>query len=311
MLRRAFLWLSERRGIFDLVKRNGFARRIASRFVAGETVESAIVVSRALNAAGIRVSLDLLGESVTNAAETRRARDEVRETIDAITDAGVKGGVSVKLTQLGLDIDRTLCLENVRTILRHAREREVFIRIDMESSDYTERTLRMFFDHLQPEFHGRTGVVIQSYLHRSDRDVEKLVERGASVRLCKGAYAEPPSVAFQARREVNASFVRLMERLLLGGHYPAIATHDEALVGHAVDFASRHNLASDQFEFQLLYGVRRDLQNRLQREGFNVRVYIPFGTAWYPYLMRRLAERPANTAFMLRSLVKEAVARGR
>lgn len=309
MLRRTFLWLSERRSVFDFVKRNRLTRMVASRFVAGETIDTAITVSRTLNAAGIKVSLDLLGESVANAAATLRARDEVTETVDAITAARIKGGVSVKLTQLGLDVDEVLCLENVRQILLHARERDVFVRIDMEGSTYTERTLRMFFDHLQPEFDGRTGVVIQSYLRRSARDLEELVRRGASVRLCKGAYAEPSSIAFQGRAEVNASFVRLMERLLLEGHHPAIATHDDALVDHAVQFVSRHNVAKDRFEFQLLYGVRRDLQERLRREGFEVRVYIPFGSAWYPYLMRRMAERPANTAFILRSMVKEAFRR--
>lgn len=309
MLRRTFLWLSERRGVFNFVKRNRLTRMVASRFVAGETIEAAITVGRTLNDAGIKVSLDLLGESVASAAATQLARDEVTETIDAITDGEIKGGVSVKLTQLGLDVDEDLCLENIRGILNHAQQRNVFVRIDMEGSPYTERTLRMFLDHLQPEFDGRTGVVIQSYLRRSANDLEELVRRGASVRLCKGAYAEPSSIAFQNRGEVNASFVRLMERLLLEGHHPAIATHDDALVEHAVQFASRHNVANDQFEFQLLYGVRRDLQERLRRGGFEVRVYVPFGSAWYPYLMRRMAERPGNTVFLLRSVVREAIRR--
>lgn len=309
MLRRTFLWLSERRGVFNFVKRNRLTRMVASRFVAGETIEAAITVGRTLNDAGIKVSLDLLGESVASAAATQLARDEVTETIDAITDGEIKGGVSVKLTQLGLDVDEDLCLENIRGVLNHAQQRDVFVRIDMEGSPYTERTLRMFLDHLQPEFDGRTGVVIQSYLRRSANDLEELVRRGASVRLCKGAYAEPSSIAFQNRGEVNASFVRLMERLLLEGHHPAIATHDDALVEHAVQFASRHNVANDQFEFQLLYGVRRDLQERLRRGGFEVRVYVPFGSAWYPYLMRRMAERPGNTVFLLRSVVREAIRR--
>lgn len=309
MLRSMFLWLSERRSIFDFVKRNGLARRIASRFVAGETINHAIEASHSLNASGINVSLDLLGESVANAAATHVARREVIETVDAIARAGIRGGVSLKLTQLGLDVDQTLCLENIRAILRHSREKQVFVRIDMEGSDYTERTLRMFFDHLLPEFDARTGVVIQSYLRRSERDIDELIRRAARVRLCKGAYAEPPSVAFQERREVTASFKKLMERLLLEGDYPAIATHDDELVRHAEQLVARHGIAKDRFEFQLLYGVRRDLQERLSREGYNVRVYIPFGAAWYPYLMRRLAERPANVAFMVGSLLKETLSR--
>jgi proline dehydrogenase len=303
MLRSAFLWLSEHRGIFEFVKRNGVAR------IAGWTRDIAVAASNALNAAGIKVSLDLLGESVANEAETRRARDEVIATVDAIARHAIKGGVSVKLTQLGLDIDEGLCRENMRSILEHAGNHAVFIRIDMESSEYTERTLRMFCDHLQAEFNERTGVVIQSYLRRSERDVADLMARGASVRLCKGAYAEPASVAFQGRAEVGASFVRLMEQLLLEGRHPAIATHDDELITRTEEFAARHGVPRDRFEFQLLYGVRRDLQERLRREGYMVRVYIPFGSAWYPYLMRRLAERPANVAFMVASMFKESVSR--
>ena len=306
MLRRTFLWLSERRSIFNFVKRNGLARKIASRFVAGESVESAVTAGRALNEAGVAVSLDVLGESVTHADETRAARDEVLETVEAIASEGVDGGVSVKLTQLGLDLDESLCLDNMRAILRHASDRGVFVRVDMESSDYTQRTLDLFYKYLHPEFGDRTGVVIQSYLRRSAQDVEHLIARGASVRLCKGAYAEPPAVAFQERHEVDASFVRLMERLLIKGCQPALATHDDAIVHKAERLAERHAISKDRFEFQLLYGVRRDLQERLQRDGYRVRVYIPFGSAWYPYLMRRLAERPANVVFMIASMLKEA-----
>ncbi len=309
MLRRTFLWLSERRSIFDFVKRNGVARRIASRFVAGETVGQAMAASRALNDAGIKVTLDLLGESVANAEATRVARNEVLETIGAIGTQSIDGGVSIKLTQLGLDIDESLCRENLSDILETANRHGVFVRIDMESSEYTERTLRMFYDHVQPRYSEHSGVVIQAYLRRSDHDIEELIARNASVRLCKGAYAEPASVAFHDRREVSMSFVRLMEKLLVEGHRPAIATHDDALVEQAKAFVTRHQIPKEQFEFQLLYGVRRDLQDRLHREGFRVRVYIPFGSAWYPYLMRRLAERPANIAFMGASMIKEAFAR--
>jgi proline dehydrogenase len=308
MLRRTFLWLSERRGVFDFVKRNGIARRIASRFVAGETVESAVEAARLLNAGGILVSLDVLGESVSSADGTRTARDEVIETLDAISQSGIDGNVSVKLTQLGLDIDRDLCVHNMRWILRRARQHDVFVRIDMESSEHTERTLDLFLNALHPEFGELCGVVIQSYLRRSAADIERLIERQARVRLCKGAYAEPPEVALQGR-EVDAAFARLMEALLERGNYPAIATHDETLIDHAVAFAERRQIGKERFEFQLLYGVRRDLQQRLRKAGYNVRVYVPFGAAWYPYLMRRLAERPANLVSMAASTVKEAVSR--
>ncbi len=307
MLRRTFLWLSERRGVFEFIKRNGFARRIAGRFVAGETLETAIEASRMLNGDGTRVSLDLLGESVTKAEETHGARREVIETLEGIARSGVDGNISLKLTQLGLDISTELCTEHMRVVLRRALELGIFVRMDMESSDYTQRTLDLFLDVLQPEFADQTGVVIQSYLRRSAQDVEKLIARGARVRLCKGAYAEPESVAFQSRREVAASFVALMERLLERGNYPGIATHDERLINHAVKFVVERGIPAERFEFQMLYGVRRDLQQALRRGGYNLRVYIPFGTAWYPYLMRRLAERPTNIASMTVSVIKEAL----
>jgi proline dehydrogenase len=272
-------------------------------------LESAIAVGRALNARGISVSLDLLGESVSSPAETHAARDEVVRTIEAVANAQIDGNVSVKLTQLGLDIATELCAENMHRVLTRAREVDVFVRIDMESSAYTERTLRLFYDVLHPEFSDLTGVVIQSYLRRSKDDVEELVRRGARVRLCKGAYAEPAEVAFQERDEVSASFGRLMRMLLEGGNFPGIATHDDLLIDETVAFAEEHSIAAERFEFQMLHGVRRDLQESLKAQGYNVRVYVPFGTHWYPYLMRRLAERPANVAFMAGSLFKETFKR--
>lgn len=309
MMRGLFLWLSERQSIFRFVKRNGLARRMAQRFVAGETLDSALAASRELNARGIVVSLDLLGESVTNAEETRDARDEVLEIIDGIADAAIQGNVSIKLTQLGLDIDRELCIENMRAILARARERGVFARIDMESSEYTARTLELFRDVLHPEFGNTAGVVIQSYLRRSARDVGELIERGARVRLCKGAYSEPPEVAFQERTEVDRSYIELMEQLLRRGAYPGIATHDEKIIDHALAFVGGAAIPVERFEFQMLYGVRRDLQDALVAKGYNLRVYVPFGVAWYSYLMRRLAERPANVAFLFFSMVKETFRR--
>jgi proline dehydrogenase len=229
----------------------------------------------------------------------------VLQTLDGIASSGIEGNVSVKLTQLGLDIDPTLCAENMHAILSQARALDVFVRMDMESSAHTERTLRLFYDDLHPTFGHLTGVVIQSYLRRSRSDVEELIARGARVRLCKGAYAEPPEVAFQERAEVSASFTTLMRQLLERGTYPAIATHDEALLDQTVAFATAHDIDPTRFEFQMLYGVRRDLQDSLKARGYNVRVYVPFGTHWYPYLMRRLAERPANMTFMAASLLKE------
>lgn len=228
-------------------------------------------------------------------------------TLDTIAESGIQGHVSVKLTQLGLAIDLDLCRRNIWAILEHARALDIFVRIDMEGSDYTERTLRLFFDALEPEFHDHTGVVIQSYLYRSGDDVEQLIQRRARVRLCKGAYAEPDAIALQDQREVAGAFVRLLERLLQDGNYPAIATHDERLINRAVALAQQYGVGADRFEFQMLYGVRRDLQEQLRADGYNMRVYVPFGTAWYPYLMRRLAERPGNVAFMAGSVMREFV----
>ncbi len=305
MLRNTFLWLSEQPRVFRFLKRNRAGRSVASRFVAGETVSTAIEAARVLTERNITASLDLLGESVTTAAETHTARDEVLETLEGMAEANLEPNVSVKLTQLGLDIDQSLCLENMRVILTRARDLDAFVRIDMESSEYTERTLSMFFEDLAPAFGKHTGVVIQSYLKRSADDVANLIAARARVRLCKGAYAEPESVAFQDRDAVDGSYVDLMESLLEHGNYPALATHDPKLIDHAITFVEREGIDPSRFEFQMLYGVRRDLQDQLRSRGFNMRVYIPFGTAWYPYLMRRLAERPANVGFMVGSVVRE------
>jgi len=303
-----FLWLSERRSVFNFVKSNGLARKLASRFVAGETVDSAVQAAKVLNKDGTMVSLDLLGESVSSREETEAARDEVLEILDAITNEGVDGNVSVKLTQLGLDIDRQLCLDNMGQILTRATELDTFVRIDMESTEYTERTMEIFRD-LYGEFGTITGLVIQCYLRRSANDIEELIKLGARVRLCKGAYAEPADLAFQDMEEIRQSFIQLMTRLLQDGNYPAIATHDDSLVDWALQHVKENNISKDKFEFQMLYGVRRDLQQKLRGLGYNVRVYIPFGSNWYPYLMRRMAERSSNVGFMVRSLMKEMFSR--
>ena len=309
MIRTGLLWLSEQPRIFRFVRSNGLARRFASRFVAGETVEDAVGASRRLNAAGVSASLDLLGEAVRSRAEARAARDTYLETLERIPAVGADANVSLKLTQMGLDIDEALCLANVRAIIAKAKSLDSFVRIDMEQSTYVDRTLRLFTQALHPEFGDAVGVVLQSYLRRTARDVEDMIALGARVRLCKGAYKEPGDVAFPAKRDVDRNYVRCMDRLLDGGNYPGIATHDVKIIAHAREFTRQKGIPPGRFEFQLLYGVRRDLQHRLRREGYNVRVYVPFGDHWYPYLLRRLVERPANIAFLLGSMVKESVRR--
>ncbi|HYT04618.1 MAG TPA: proline dehydrogenase family protein [Gemmatimonadales bacterium] len=309
MLRASLLWLSEQPRIFGFVRTNGLARRFAARFVAGETVESGVAALQELNAAAITASLDLLGEAVHNAAEARAARDTYLRTLDRIRVVGAAAHVSVKLTQMGLDIDETLCVDNLRAIIARAQAQGSFVRVDMEQSEYVERTLRVFKQQLHPPFGNAVGVVLQSYLRRTEQDVEQMVALGARVRLCKGAYQEPATVAFPDKRDVDANYVRCMERLLLQGNYPAIATHDVRIVERAKTFARDRGIQPARFEFQMLYGVRRDLQLALRRQGYNVRVYVPFGTQWYPYLMRRLAERPANVVFLLGNVVREFLRR--
>ena len=309
MLRTGLLWLSEQPRIFRFIRGNGLARRFASRFVAGETVDSGVAALKDLNAAGIIASLDVLGESVHNAGEAHAARDTYLETLDRIRAAGADANVSLKLTQMGLDIDERLCIENLRAIIAKAQAHGSFVRIDMEQSEYTERTLLLFKRTFHPEFGNAVGVVLQSYLRRTEQDVEHMIALGARVRLCKGAYQEPATVAFPAKRDVDATYVRCMERLLLRGTYPGIATHDARIIEHAKTLARDKGIPPARFEFQMLFGVRRDLQLALRRQGYNVRVYVPFGTQWYPYLMRRLAERPANVAFLIGNVLRESLRR--
>jgi proline dehydrogenase len=308
-MRQGLLWLSERQGIFNFVRRNGLARKFASRFVAGETIETGVQAAVDLAKRDITSSLDLLGESVTQEAEAVTARDLYLQMLDRMAARGVQVNVSVKLTQMGFDIDESLCLANMVLILDKAKALGGFVRLDMESSDYTQRTLDFFSQRLFDAYGQHCGVVIQSMLRRSERDVEDLIAMRARVRLCKGAYLEPPSVAFPDKADVDKNYVKLMQRLLTAGNYPGLATHDEAIIRQARELVGRERIANDRFEFQMLYGVRRDLQVRLRRAGHNMRVYIPFGTQWYPYLMRRLAERPANIAFFLGNLVKESIPR--
>lgn len=302
MLRAAFLALSRSRRLQHLALHNPFLQKAARRFVAGERPDEALEAVRRLNAAGLSATLDFLGEGVTTPELAEASGGAYAGILDAIRESGVQSHLSLKLTQLGLDVDEALCRGILRRILDRAPG--TFVRIDMEGSAYTERTLRLF-DALWTEGYRNVGVVIQAYLRRSARDVERLIALGARVRLVKGAYAEPPSAAFPHKADVDRNFARLAEQLLSRGTYPAIATHDERLIEEAIRFAAAHHVTPDRFEFQLLYGVRRDLQTRLAQRGYRVRIYVPFGEEWYPYFMRRLAERPANVLFVVRSVVQE------
>ncbi len=307
MLRASLLYLSEQPRVFRFVRSNRIARKFASRFVAGETLDTAVAAVRDLNGRGISASLDLLGESVITADEAAHASEVAIQMLDRIAADRLDANVSVKLTQFGLDLDSPRSAANARRVLERAAAHGIFVRVDMESSAYTQRTLDLVEKELYPQFPKQVGVVIQSYLHRSAADVERLIGLGMRVRLCKGAYKEPPSVAFPEKADVDRSFAQLMERLLEHGTYPGIATHDEALLDRARRFARGRGIAKDRFEFQMLYGVRRDLQEALMKDGWRMRVYVPFGTQWYPYLMRRLAERPANIAFILGNVMKEGL----
>ncbi|MGH7626891.1 MAG: proline dehydrogenase family protein [Gemmatimonadaceae bacterium] len=305
MLRQTFLFLSNQPRIFRFVRGNRLAKRFASRFVAGETLDEALAAVRALNAKRISVSLDLLGESVTNEAEARAAGAQYLTLLDRIHAEQVDANVSLKLTQMGLDLSDELCVQIMHDILDRARDYGTFVRLDMEGSAYTERTLRMFEDRLYPNYRENVGVVLQSYLYRTPADVERAIELRCRVRLCKGAYDEPATVAFPAKKDVDATYVKCMEQLLDKGNYPGLATHDPRIIARIRRYVREHQIGTERFEFQMLYGVRRDLQEQLVREGYNMRVYVPFGTQWYPYLMRRLAERPANVAFITGNVMRE------
>jgi proline dehydrogenase len=303
VLRALFLWASHRRSLEWLVRHMPLSSWAVRRFVAAETVADVLPQLEKLRAAGIRTTVDLLGESVSSADEAQAAADRYLETIDALAARDLDVNVSLKLTQMGLGVDEALCRENVERICTHARQRDGFVRVDMEDHTRTDVTLgivRVLFS-----VHGNVGAVIQSYLRRSADDVADFDRLGIRVRLCKGAYNEPPSVAFATKPEVDRSYAQLMEALLTHGTYPALATHDDRLIARATEFARRKGIDRERFEFQMLYGIRRDLQERLVAEGWAVRVYVPFGSQWYPYFMRRLAERPANVVFLLRSILRE------
>jgi len=311
MLRSALLYLSGQQQIFRFVRNNRLAKSFANRFVAGESLDTALAAVTRLNARGITASLDLLGESVHNEVEARAAGHAYVTMLDRIHEQKAHANVSVKLTAMGLDVSEDLCVAIMHEILQRARDYQTFVRIDMESSEYTQRTLDLFEQRLYPAYRESVGIVLQSYLYRTFADVQRANLIKARVRICKGAYAEPETVAYPDKKDVDATYVRCMHELMLKGNYPGIATHDEAIIKEAKRFAKENDIAPRRFEFQMLYGVRRDLQDRLVREGYRMRVYVPFGTQWYPYLMRRLAERPANVAFLTGSVFKEMVGRRR
>jgi proline dehydrogenase len=276
---------------------------LARRFVAGETLAEAIEAVRRLNGRGLLATLDILGENLSARDEVLAARDDYVRLLDEIARSGVESNISIKLTMLGLDVDRALCEENLRLVLGAARERRNFVRIDMEGSRYTAATLEIFHRVFR-EFREQVGPVIQSYLHRSRADVDELVRVGARVRLVKGAYKEPASVAFQSREEVNRSYDELAVALLAGGRYPAIATHDDARIANARAVARGLELPTSAYEIQMLYGIRPRYQEQLAREGHPMRVYVPYGPEWFPYFYRRLRERKENVLFVLRNLLR-------
>ena len=299
LFRNGILAVAERDEVEQFIRHGRLPRSLAARFIAGETHPEALQAAISLAAAGLTTTLDHLGENVLTADEARSAVRSYEMSLRDLAAAGLEPNISVKLTMLGLDIGDEAAHDNLVTLLEIARSLDGFVRIDMEGSAYTQRTLAIT-EALHTRFPGLVGTVIQSYLHRSDRDIARLIDQGVRVRLVKGAYAEPASVAMQRPQEIDAAFVRLMERLLEGGRYPAIATHDPALIRATQGFATRMGVDRSGWEFQMLYGVRRDAQVALAGEGYGMRIYIPFGADWYPYFARRIAERPANLLFMLR-----------
>ena len=302
MLKGTLLYLAHNDTLRNFVIHNRATRAVSRRFVAGEVVDDAIEATRALNQVKMHVSLDHLGENVTDAKEAMSAAQDYIAILDSIKQAGVDANISVKLTALGLDISQELCEQNVCRILEHAQQYPIFVRIDMEASAYTEQTvditLRM---HKQYE---HVGTVIQSCMHSSKKHIEQLNAQGVRVRLVKGAYKEPNTVAFQQKSEVDHNYIRLMTTLLQRGNYPAIATQDEAIINATCKFARDNGISKSAFEFQMLYGIRRDLQEKLVSQGYNMRIYVPYGSQWYPYLMRRMAERPANLLFVLSNAIR-------
>lgn len=305
MLRAAFISLSESKSIRAAAEKTWIGQRLSRRFVAGTTIEDVLAATKATNQLGLSVSVDNLGENVTNADEARHSAELYHQMLDQMAAQKLNANVSMKLTHMGLDVDPTLAFDIATKLVQHAASINNFVRIDMEGSPYTQRTLDFVRKlHAEPQNAGKVGAVIQAYLFRSEKDVEQLTADRIRVRLCKGAYKESPAISFEKKEDTDANYVKLMKMLLKSGVYHGIATHDENMIRATIEFAQREKIPASAFEFQMLYGVRRDLQQKLVKEGWACRVYIPFGTEWYPYLMRRLAERPANAIFILKNLLR-------
>ncbi len=305
MLRNIMLWAASNPSLVRLFTELGSRSRLTERFIAGENFESAVEVVRSLNARGIATSLDLLGEGVTAKAEAVRACDDYIQLLEAIAAQGVRSSISIKLTQLGLDVSLQTCRTNLDRILDKARQLDTFVRIDMESSAHTQATLDLFEDALGRFGKRHVGIVIQSYLHRSAADVYRLSELGCNIRLCKGAYKEPPEIAYQKKRKVDQNLVNLIQICLRSQAYTAVASHDDKIIDFTRDFVVQEKIPPQRYEFQMLYGVRRDYQFQLRDQGYRMRCYVPFGTQWAPYFMRRLAERPANVLFIVRAILRD------
>lgn len=302
--RSTLLYLSRHEGLKDFATRFSPFKKMTTRFVAGEDIEETIAAIRQLNSIGCTASFDHLNESVTSVAETEAEVREYLRILQRIDETGIRSNVSIKLTQFGLDIDPELAYKNARTVVEDAARRGNFVRVDMEGSNFTQVTLDIF-KRLRAEFSlDNVGIVLQSYLRRTLADTQEMLKIPARIRICKGAYNEPPEVAFPDKKDVDDNYVRVMQLLLSSGVYHGIATHDEKMIAATKEYVERAGVSRDAFEFQMLYGVRRDLQERLAREGFGVRVYVPYGKHWYPYFMRRLAERPANVWFVLKNMLK-------
>jgi len=302
MLRSFLLYLSEREFPKKLLLKSSLGRRLAARFIAGEELDDALGIVRRLSGQGFEVTLDYLGESVHETAAAEEACQVYLNILDSLAAERLHSHISIKLTQLGLALDEAIARRHLAAIAERAALHHNFVRIDMEGSAHTDATLRAFRAVNAPR--DVLGIVVQSYLYRSEKDLEELLESGARIRLCKGAYKEPPELAFPRKQDVDRNYVRLMRMLLSSGHYHAMATHDPQMVAATKEFARTRGLGPDRFEFQMLYGIRRRLQRQLLREGFRVRVYVPYGRQWYAYFMRRLAERPANLLFLLRNVLR-------
>jgi proline dehydrogenase len=302
MLRALLLELAKSSHLRRWITSNGTTRRLAQRFVPGEDIASALEAARRSNRAGMTVSLDHLGENVVTREDAKRARQAYTDALDRIAAENLDANVSLKLTHLGLDLGDEFCTEQLRIVTQRAAELRNFVRVDMEGSAYTDRTLRIV-KQARAETDA-VGTVIQAYLYRSEKDIEELLSIGCRIRLVKGAYKEPSQIAFPRKKDVDASYVKLMQLLLPSGIYHALATHDPNMIDATIRFAADRGITKDKFEFQMLYGIRTDLQSRLVREGYRVRVYIPFGQDWFPYFMRRLAERPANLLFFAKNLLR-------